>query len=216
MKAKNNVRIRYVSCITVFVLITVIISGCAKSISRSKAAEIISQSEGFPKFVYYSLPVAKVSEGNSPSTLIRHEEYYTWRVNTGELWYDLLRAWTKLESMGFISLKRLGKLPSGGRFFEVLYETVEISLTDKGRTIFTHDKNHFWKTKLGKKVFVEVTGIFKRDDGTAIVEYTWEYDISPVGNAVLDISVLRGKNVATVYKEEVVMRKYDDGWRIVD
>lgn len=201
MKANHNVRIQYVSCITVFLLMTLIISGCGKSLSRSKAAEIISQSQGFPKSVYYRLPVARVSRDSFSILSLP--------------WDDYLRAWTKLESMGIISLKRLWvrvgflKIP--------VCETVEISLTDKGRTIFTHDKKHFWKMELCKKVFVEVTGISKRNDGTAIVEYTWKYDnISPVANAVLPISDLRGKNLTAVYKNEVVMRKYDDGWRIVD
>lgn len=199
-------RVRIFGCrnilyiVLLIISVSLFISGCSQNLSRSKAGEIISKAKGFPISTFYSLPVTKVREGSISIF--------------GPSWSDYLRAWTNLESMGFISLKRLGETGTGG-LVNIQSDTVEISLTEKGKTTFTQGEGHFWKIAICKKIFVEVTGISKKDDNTAIVEYTWKYDkINPIANAVLNISDLRRTNLDEIHKDNVLMRKYDDGWRI--
>jgi hypothetical protein len=172
-------------------------------LSRDVAASIISNTKGLPRPIYYFLPVARVSEGG---------------INLlGPPWQDYLKAWSQLESLGYITLQRLGKIESGG-FLNIPWDTVEISLTDKGKEIFTHDQEHFWRAKICEKVLVGVTGISVNEGKiTALVEYIWRYgNFSPIFQAVLPISDLRDSSVYSLHKEEEMMRKYDDGWRVVD
>ena len=206
METRQSTKFQHMACIALLIIISFLVSACGRNLSRSKAAEIISQSKGLPESIFYRLPVAKVKHGlmDGGNNILLSDS----------TWDGHLRAWSTLESMGVISLKRLG--------YVGIYDTVDISLTDKGRTIFTQDsyisvdQKHFWKTEICKKVLVQVTGISKMDNGTAIVEYTWKYDnIGPVANAVLNISVLRGTNLDEVHKDKALMRKYDNGWRIV-
>ncbi len=175
--------------------------GCGQNLSRSNAGEIISKSEGLPKTIFYYLPVGKVNEGSLT-------KFGSWNNS----WNDHLRAWKVLQSMGYINVKELGKVRTGF----LSSNTAEISLSDKGKSIFTHYQKHFYKMELCKKVMVDVTGISKRDNGAAIVEYSWKYDnIIPIANAViLNNSPLRGTNIGQLHKDEVWMRKYDNGWRI--
>jgi len=177
-------------------------SACDNSLSRAKAAEMICKAESLPKPIYFDLGVGRFHEGSVSMF--------------GPRWGEYLAAWTSLESMGFVVVKRLGKIGGGG-LLNIPWDTVEVSLIDKGRTTFTHDKDNFWKIEICRKTLVEVTGIAMDSAGTtATVEYTWRYDgVSPAANAVLPISDLRGTNLSQLYKDQVAMRQYDDGWRIV-
>ena len=59
---------------------------------------------------------------------------------------------------------------------------------------------------------VDVTGIREINNGTeAQVEYTWKYDnITPFGKAFNGTLY----NAERIVSDEVMMLKYDDGWRI--
>lgn len=168
--------------------------GCGQNLSRSEAGEIISKSKSFTEPIFYSLPVTKVSIDKF-----------------GDDWNDHLKAWRSLESMGYISIKELGVIGDG--FWK--WYTIEISLTEKGLSIFSHDQEDTYKTELCKKVLNEITGISIGEDGTAIVEYTWRYDdVSPITNVVMIVSDLKDSSINEIQKDKVLMRKYDDGWRI--
>jgi hypothetical protein len=133
----------------------ILIHSCSNGgLSRNDAASIILNDQSFPRPIYASIRIGRVSEGNVGIF--------------GPTWNEYLKTWTQLESLGYIKLKRLGKVYSGG-LISLPWETVQVTLTDKGRSIFTELFNDFWKAEICKKVFLEVTGIsFDKDKVTAI------------------------------------------------
>lgn len=197
-KQKPNIFRNYLF-ITLLIAVSLIITGCGQDLTRAKAAEIITNSMKFPESVYYSLPVTELS---------RSAFYFDWE--------DSLKAWKALEAQGYITTKEIKYIK---RMFRTRYaeKRIKISLTEKGKAQFPHSDRHFYKIELCKKVFNGVTGILKSNENTAIVEYTWKYTkLTPEGQIVLKISKLKGEDLDKIYKEEVTLKKYDDGWRIAN
>lgn len=111
-------------------------------------------------------------------------------------------------------------------------------MTDAGRHVLSAAGDNAWRIKVCELTFVSVTGVAYRKDGTAIVEYAWKVDkVTPLLGALWSFrcfgqediiafslsdqpafeggwkSVCEADSIQEVFTEEVVMRKYDDGWR---
>jgi hypothetical protein len=68
------------------------------------------------------------------------------------------------------------------------------------------------KFEIARKVLTEVTGITKRNPNEASVEFTYEWQLTAIGEKAL--KPVKGGN--TVMSATASFRLYDDGWRIAN
>ncbi len=191
-------------------LVFAVFSGCSsKSLTRTKAARLIAKAKGFPQHVYFTIPTGRVRTGfvvgfiDQPSRM------------------DYLQAWAALERMGYITVKILEpKGAQNGNLVEPYITLVYISMTPKGKKAFKKIKKRLWGIELCRAVLKGVTGILRENNYTALVKYEWAFEgIHPITKVVLRVSPLRGissSDLKAIHKGEVLMKKYDDGWRVVE
>ena len=77
-------------------------------------------------------------------------------------------------------------------------KALDLGISATGGEVVTHRAN-----------LVSVTGILMIDDNVRGVEYEWNYVPSELGRAL-------GLESSENERGEAVLRRYDDGWRIVD
>jgi len=173
----------------------------SNKLTRGNAAEIISNYYGFPKAIYFVIVVGNFDQmGNY----------------LGLNWDGWNRIWSQLQTMGLVNIEDLGVQRN------VFYasKTVNVSLTNKGRTIFTQGNRENEYSAIGcQKILMEVSGISMNSDGvTAIVEYTYVYTPSELSSIAKQMPFFKdnGKDIEfkRLYSKKVQMRKYDDGWRV--
>jgi len=202
IKMAQDMKAQKVVSIIMLILVNIFMVGCRNELSRKEAEKIIRKEKGYPKSLTLKLRFGRISEGN---------------ISIMRSWREYLASFEKLSSMGLIDLKRLGRVASGTGIFRITQDTVEISLTDKGKKEFTYENNNIWKTEFCKKVLVGVTGMVKENDTRTKVEYQWKYDeFSPYADALIPFSEIRNKNKDKLYSESAVFAKYDDGWRLAE
>lgn len=194
-----------------------VVSGCGGGLAKDEAGKLITNSEGFKKGfipVYFYLKARHV-QGCSPQSDYLDDQWYNLKAK--------LPVWEKLESMGYIKLvKSFGRTTTGECRDRGEEEIIDLSLTDKGKNIFIHEKDNYWKTEVGKKVFVGVNDVLKVATKPTIfqVTYTWKYEASGIANTVkpiiYELQSYKDKNLNEPQEGVVWIAKYDDGrWEVM-
>jgi hypothetical protein len=173
-----------------------------QTLTREKAATIISRYKGWPKSIYFVLSVGQRVQSLGDKTG----------------WPKSMSVLSQLESAGYITLKRGTKdsdWMAWGAKKPYQVETADIELTTKGKELFHLDYGDRWKTEICQQALVAVTGIsINADQVTALVEYTWAYrNFTPIFQTVFPISQISQENLR-LHQERIWMRRYDDGWRV--
>lgn len=172
--------------------------GCSQKLTRETAAERIVEHFGYP--------IEVVSTN--------------YELVTGREIQAILMDIKKLELLG-----RAGVIDYTYNERWMGDHLVTVSLTDRGAELVRGDpkrRGYPWtgevvRVKLGEEVFLEVTGVAV-DPGarTARVEYSWRYgNLTPFGEYGVETDS-ETLDPSQVHTESVVMRLYDDGWRVAD
>lgn len=182
---------------------------CSDKMDRDKAKVLITQKYGLPFTVTDKLQYGEVN--------------YLRNFSRPNVTAENALAEQKLIKFTNQGIKR-------DMFFS--YDSYIIELTPEGQKYKlgeTSDREgrKFYLVKVADQVFVDITGILEINNGKAAqVEYTWKYDnVTPFGTAFslknrqLNQSdqMMNNRPVYNnngIFREKVMMVKYDDGWRI--
>jgi len=173
---------------------------CSNKITREKAKDLIIKKFNFPITVTEKLDYGTVNYMNGGGTNLTAEN--------------------KLIEEKLMTFKSLGQ--KRDMFFT--YTSYFLDLTPEGMKFKIGETTdyagtRFYEMKVAEKIFLEITGIIEINDGKAArIDYNWRYaNITPFGEAFS----LRNQQInevvyngGKVYSEQVMMIKYDDGWRI--
>jgi hypothetical protein len=185
------------------VVILAALTGCRKKgAAEDDITQLIIEHKGFPRPIYFSLEVGKLDQ-------IKLGAFGTWD--------DYVKAWTTLDSLGYIELKQLGTTTSGD-WLNIPKKNVEIALTDKGNGTFKLEDDNIFRTVMCEQVLREVQGIVLNDDETeAEVDFSWTYaNFAPFFGAVLPISDLRDVDVDSPRHEKIILKRTKEGWRVAE
>ena len=207
-----------VSAYLMLFLAAVGLLGCGKSLSRPKAKELIVKKLNLPQPVTCEIQIGRVNMMGDRWT----EQSFLSQTDEGRTFKALSDAGLeriRFHGTQYIENGFLGKQP----FF-----VVTATFTDnakpfvvRGAHIDPATRNEFAVIRACETQFGEVTGIALEGDQTAHVEYSTKFgDPTPfgkVGQLMCQTGLQRSFvncDPANVSKGEVVMRRYDDGWRI--
>jgi peroxiredoxin len=178
-----------------FVIVFALVCSCTNKLTRSKAEKIVEE--------FYEYP-------NVEATVI-----YS-RLD-GSIWGSYKDKYEQLEDMDLISIKEGPGMMWGPNHF--------IRFTEDGKK-YNLDKNSVsmqvespldlngledkFVVVASKREFKEITGITLKDENNAQVEF------SVVRDGVTPFGQLNGYKNGDILNYKVDMRKYDDGWRIMN
>ncbi|HWD38292.1 MAG TPA: hypothetical protein VG944_05550 [Fimbriimonas sp.] len=162
--------------------------------SRSRAADVISKAIA-PIGVDYNLfPTYTGMNISGPANWLA---------------FDNKRTCEALATQGYVAL-------------QTSPEAITVTLTDKGREVFTNNDAGYagrqsWKTAACRMELVSVTGISKTSENTAVVQYTWKWHLTPVGSiAWKSVPELAGQDPDATFTTQAALQRFDDGWRIAN
>lgn len=96
---------------------------------------------------------------------------------------------------------------------------VNVTLTEKGKNVFTHAKDDYWKAEICKSKFIAVKNISKYADKpiTFEVSYTWKYECNDLANIVKPISfgLYNQADLDSIFENNVWLYKSQDTWAVM-
>jgi hypothetical protein len=200
-KGGENMLKKWLIFISSILLLSLVIIGCSRGISREEAFKILTKSYNPSGWYYFEISVGKLSS------------------SYGHQWFPT--AWSQLAKNGYINPFKIE-----GKGFP---ERTEITLTEKGKSVFnevvySNPEITTYRALVYKPVITEITGVSLEPDKVyAKVTFKWKYEkVSPIADVWVnyiysweaDNPSYRRARVNTVNEQSVIMRKYDDGWRI--
>lgn len=200
------------------ILCLLCLCGCSKSLSRSKAEELIRVQQKLPRLETCAIELGRTEssgKGGTPETFATTS--------------DMGRSLKRLSDAGLLALTfDVHHLTSG--YFPGDYLAWTVAVGDKGKPFMvggiqkdSYSHRDYAVVKLGELQFGTITGITTDGGEEAKVDYTTKYgNITPFGS-VGGLTCGRGGTIvlenvfldpAKVQEASVLARRYDDGWRI--
>jgi hypothetical protein len=189
-------------------------SSCSYEPTKNEAEKVITQSEEFNKTfneqIYFFLKAGPHHKNCAPPSKYVDHEWFSFE--------NKLPVFDKLSQSGYINIDKTFIKTSGDECWYDKGEMVTVTLTEKGKNIFTQDKDDFWKAEICKKKYIGVTDIIKyTDDPSFQVTYTWKYNYNELANIVKPISFELQKlsDLNELSKGYVYLVKVNGGWGIM-
>lgn len=163
-------------------------SACnSKTITRSKAAELVKSARFNPKATEESA------------------QFLEFRPQTNGVVSDSdLTDLRRLEKAGWITLAVHNT--------SLFVSAVDVALTDRGLAqaqSWKQDQLGFWRIPTARREFVGVTGITMRTPTVAAAEYTWRWVLTDRGRQL-------GIEPSEASAASAEFQLFEDGWRIVN
>jgi hypothetical protein len=188
------------TAVVAFTALFLLLGGCKKGPTEDEMTTAVCDCVGFPETVTFTLQTGTLDQ-----------------VELGAFgtWDDYVKAWSDLDSLGYVDLVKLGK-KSSGSWLNLPRDQVKITLTEKGRDLFRPADEGIWEADLCRRVLSRIVSVETRGDGEiAEVEYAWTCsDFSPIFEAVRPVSRMKDGNPKAQIRETVTMRKVEGCWTI--
>lgn len=182
---------------TVFILAAILAtSGCSKDLTRPRVKRMVEASKRFAKPIKFTFREGRNDNDFDP-------------LSKG----DREAAWKNLEREQLVQLEYLGLSDFGPPFLSVY----SLTITDKGREVFTQTDDGTWSLDAARRVLIDVTGIQTApfSDKLALAEYTWTYEAtSSYSTLVLPGLGLKPEDLGKPRKDKASFQLFDDGWRM--
>ncbi len=126
------------------------------------------------------------------------------------------RFWKNLSTSGMITVKWIGIEPINENGTHGKSAYVDVSLTTAGSALKIREANGYVVVKACERIIQDVIGISSRGNKSMAIDYTWHYgNLTPFAKAIREIY---GSTICdpTTQNGHATLRRFDNGWKIVD